>query len=105
MTKEEIEFVLKENNYLKGGTKEACLKVKHYMKKIQSIESKSSTEFKEFLECINTLLAFSFPAKDTIPTKYCCDNDCKYSGFLLCAGEFNTDDKSENICPYYTQER
>lgn len=105
MTKDQIEFIVKNNKYAKNGTKEACIKVKDYMKNINSIESKSSIEFNEFVECINTLLAFCFTEKDTIPTKYCCDNDCKYSAFLLCPGEFNTDDKSKNICPYYTQER
>ena len=100
-----MNFTLKYNSYIKNGTKQACVKVKDYVKKIQYIESNSSIEFKEFLECINILLAFTFPAKDTIPTKYYCDNDCRYSGYLLCAGEFNTDEKSEKICPYYTQER
>ena len=84
MTKDELNFIIEDNQYLKGGTKEAALKVKDYVKKIQYVESNSSIEFKEFLECLNTLLAFTFPAKDTIPTKYYCDNDCKYSRCLLC---------------------
>lgn len=104
MSKDEIQFILTDNNYLQGGIKEASIKVKDYVKNIQSVESKSSIDYKEFLDAINTLLAFSFRAKDTIPERWCCENDCKYSGFLLCAGEFNTDDKSEKICPYYVPE-
>lgn len=104
MSKDEIEYVLKKNGYIKNGTKEACVRVKDYLKNIQSIESKSSIDYKEFLNAINTLLAFSFRAKDTIPERWCCDNDCIYTNFLICAGEFNTDDKSEKICPYYVPE-
>lgn len=104
MTKDEIEFIIKDNSYLKNGTKQACIKVKDYMKNINSIESKSSIEFNEFIQCIGTLIAFSFQAKDTIPERWYCENDCRYNGCIICAGEFNTDDKSEKICPYYKQE-
>lgn len=90
MTKDEIEFILKNNGYLKNGTKEACLKVKDYLKQIKSIESKSSIEFNEFIQCISTLIAFSFRAKDTIPERWYCENDCRYTSSL--------------ICPYYKQE-
>ena len=105
MTKDEIEFILKHNSYLKGGTKESAIKVKEFIKQIETIESKSSIEFNEFIECIGTLIAFSFRAKDTIPEKWYCDNDCVYSSSLICKGEFNIDKKSENLCPYYKQER
>ena len=104
MNREQIEFILKYNNYLKGGTKEACVKVKDYLKKIEVIESKSSIDFDEFHDCINTLLAACFQAKDTIPLKYFCENDCRYTNGLLCPGEFNLDKNSKNICPYYKQE-
>ena len=104
MTKDELNFIIEDNQYLKGGTKEASLKVKDYVKKIQYIESNSSIEFKEFLEFLNTLLAFTFPATDTIPERWYCDNDCKCSGFLMCPGEFNTDENSHKLCPYYRQE-
>lgn len=104
MTKEELNFILKYNNYIKGGTKEASLKVKDFVKKIQYVESNSSIEFKEFLECIGTLLAFTFSSKDTIPERWYCDNDCRYNSCMICPGEFNTEEKSEKICPYYKQE-
>ena len=104
MTKDEIEFILKNNGYLKNGTKEACIKVKEFIKQTKKIESKSSIEFEEFIECINTLLAFCFKAKDTIPSFWYCDNDCKYSGTIICSGEFNIDKNSPKICPYYVPE-
>lgn len=106
MSKDEIEYVLKNNGYIKNGTKEACIKVKDFVKNIQSIESKSSIDCKEFLDAINTLLAFSFRAKDTIPERWCCDNDCIYTNFMTCPGEFNVskDSKDLKICPYYIPE-
>ena len=105
MTKKEIEFIIKNNSYLEKGTKQACIKVRDYLKKIEVIESKSSIDLDEFCNCINTLLAACFQDKDKIPSKFYCENDCKYSGFLLCAGEFNIDQDSDKICPYYTPER
>ena len=35
MNRKQIEFVLNASNFLKGGTHEACLKVKDYVKNIQ----------------------------------------------------------------------
>ena len=104
MTKNEIQFIVTDNNYLQGGTKEACIRVKDYVKNIKSIESNSSIDFNEFIESINILLAFTFRAKDTIPERWYCDNDCKYSSLMLCPGEFNTEEKAEKICPYYVPE-
>lgn len=31
MTKDELNFIIEDNQYLKGGTKEAALKVKDYV--------------------------------------------------------------------------
>lgn len=104
MTKDEIQFIVDYNNYLQGGTREAAIKIKDYLKQIKSIESKSSIEFNEFIQCIGTLLAFTFSSKDTIPERWYCDNDCRYNSCMICPGEFNTDEKSEKICPYYKQE-
>ena len=104
MTKDEIEFILKHNNYAKNGTKEACIKVKEFIKQTKKIESKSSIDYEDFLNSINTLLAFCFESNDKIPEKWYCDNDCVYSSSLICKGEFNIDKKSENLCPYYKQE-
>ena len=105
MTKDEIEFIVKRNNYLKDGTKEACIKVKEFIKQTKKIESKSSIDYEDFLNSINTLLAFCFQAKDTIPERWYCENDCRFTSSMICKGEFNIDKKSENLCPYYKQER
>ena len=37
MTKDEIEFILKNNGYLKNGTKEACIKVKEFIKQTKKL--------------------------------------------------------------------
>lgn len=104
MTKEEIDFVLKDNSYLENGTKQACVKIQDFLKHIKSIESSSSINNKEFLESVNILLAFTFASKDTVPNKWHCECDCRHSGSLLCPGEFNTDKSSHKLCPYYRQE-
>lgn len=31
MNREELNFVLKQNDYLEGGTKEACIKVRDFL--------------------------------------------------------------------------
>jgi len=104
MTKDEIQFILTDNNYLQKGTKESAIKVMDYLKNIESIQSKSSIEFNEFIQCISTLIAFSFRAKDTIPERWYCENDCRYTSSLICPGEFNLEENSKKICPYYKQE-
>ena len=104
MTKDEMQFVLKDNSYLENGTKQACVKIQDYLKNIKSIESSSPIDYKEFLESISTVLAFCFQHKDTIPNKWHCECDCRHSGSLLCPGEFNINKDSHKLCPYYRQE-
>ena len=104
MTKDEIEFILKHNSYLKGGTKEACIKVKEFIKQTKKIEFKSSIDYEDFLDSINTLLAFTFSSKDTVPDKWYCDNDCRFTSSMICKGEFNIDKNSKKLCPYYVPE-
>ena len=104
MTKDEIEFIVKRNNYLKDGTKEACIKVKEFIKQTKKIESKSSIDYEDFLNSINTLLAFCFQAKDTIPERWYCENDCRFTSSMICKGEFNIDKNSKKLCPYYVPE-
>lgn len=104
MTKEEMQFVLKDNSYLENGTKQACVKIQDFLKHIKSIESSSSVNNREFLDAINVLLAFSFREKDTIPERWYCECDCRHSGALLCPGEFNVNKSSHKLCPYFRQE-
>lgn len=104
MTKEEIDFVLKDNSYLENGTKQACVKIQDFLKQIKSIESSSSIDNREFLDAINVLLAFSFREKDTIPERWYCECDCRHSGALLCPGEFSISKNAKKLCPFYKQE-
>ena len=104
MTKKEIDFILKDNSYIENGTKQACVKIQDYLKNIKTSESSSSIEFNEFIECVGILLAFTFSSKDTIPERWYCDNDCRYNGCMICPGEFNLEEDSKKICPYYKQE-
>ena len=107
--REELDFVLEWNHYLKGGTKEACVKVRQYLSYVinpgnQIHAPLSCITADEFIEAVKTLMAFSFRQEDTIPERWNCDNDCCRVGDFLCQGECNIDPKSKNRCPFFADE-
>jgi len=106
---EVLEFVAEQNHYLEGGTKEACLKVREFLKFIQCdgndrIFTNSCVEPKEFISSVKTLMAFAFQKEDEIPKTWHCDNDCHRVNNILCPGECNIDKNSKNLCPYFIDE-
>ncbi len=109
MKRDMLEFCLENNDYMEGGTKEACVKVREFLKhsipqdnRLSSYHSCVSAE--EFKEAVETLLAFTFRQADTIPERWKCDNDCKMTSSLLCPGECNIDKDSDNVCPHFIDE-
>lgn len=109
LNRDEIEFVLSDNRYLKGGTKEACVRVRQVLKKSQNNcnqlhESFSSVENDEFLEAVKVLMAAAFKKEDEIPETWYCDNDCKMVSNLLCPGECNLSNDSKKRCPFFIDE-
>ena len=109
MKREELEFVLKDNNYMEGGIKEACVKVRDYLNSVvcttDVIHSSSSVTSEEFVDAVMTLMAFSFTHYDTVPERWYCDTDCHYlTSDLFCPGECNLDKKSKKLCPYFSDE-
>lgn len=110
MVRKELDSVLKQNQYLEGGTKEACVKVKDFLRhattnpgnQIQSTLSCVTAD--EFIEAVRTLMSFSFQQEDTIPEKWRCDDDCKRTSNLLCPGECNINKTSEKECPFFMDE-
>lgn len=110
MVRKELDSVLKQNQYLEGGTKEACVKVKDFLRhattnpgnQIQSTLSCVTAD--EFIEAVRTLMSFSFQQEDTIPEKWRCDDDCKKTSNLLCPGECNISKTSEKECPFFMDE-
>ena len=110
MERKELEFVLRHNAYLHGGTKEACVKVRDYLAKAKVSQNEIEPRFtdvtaEEFVEAVKTLMAFAFKEEDTIPERWQCDNDCHRVSYLLCPGEcLITTDSDASLCPYFMDE-
>ena len=109
MERNELAFVLKQNQYLEGGTKEACVKVREFLHYVTDPENQIHSELScvtadEFMEAVKTLIAFAFSQDDTIPEKWQCDTDCHLTSNILCPGECNIDKNSNKICPFFMDE-
>lgn len=109
MDRRELDFVLKQNQYLKGGTKEACVKVRDFLQHAtdpgnQICSSLSCVTDDEFVESVETLMAFAFQQEDAIPEKYKCDSDCHMASDLLCPGECNISKTADKVCPFFMDE-
>ena len=109
MKREELEYVLEHNNYLKGGTKEACVKAREFIKNSMNPGNQlhaplSCVKADEFVEAVKTLMAFAFRQEDTIPETWKCDNDCHRSSYFLCPGECNINKNSDKMCPFFMDE-
>lgn len=72
MERKELDFILENNHYLKGGTKEACVKAREFI--VNSINPGnqlhaplSCVKANEFVEAVKTLISFAFSQEDTIP--------------------------------------
>lgn len=109
MNQDELNFVLKWNDYSEGGTKQACVKVKEFLRhasiKEQDVHSVSScVTAEEFVKSVEILMAFAFQHEDEIPERWACDSDCHKVSSLLCLGEFNISKDSKKLCPYFQDE-
>ena len=83
MVRKELDFVLKQNQYLKGGTKKAIVKVKEFLQHATNPGNQK---------------------EDTIPETWKCDDDCKRTSNLLCPGECNISKTSKKECPFFMDE-
>lgn len=108
MKKSELEFVLNQNNYLKGGTKKSCILVRDFLKNATisrgEISSISAVTAEEFVKAVKILLAAASQNNDVVPDTWHCDSDCKLFSFLPCPGEYASDKNAKNLCPYFTDE-
>ena len=109
MNKTEMKCVLESNDFKTGGTKEACVKARDFLKYVEKsengiISNNSCVSSEEFVEAVKTLIAYSFGKEDTVPKRWYCDNDCRYVHSSFCKGECNIDNSSLNLCPFYSQE-
>lgn len=109
MERENLEFILEKKHYLKGGTKEACIKAREFINHSinpgnQLHSPLSCVKADEFLKAVNILIAFAFSQDDTIPETWKCDNDCLKTSYFLCPGEFGIEKDSEKRCPFFVDE-
>lgn len=109
MERKELDFVLKQNQCLEGGTKEACVKVRDFLQHAtnpgnQIHSALSCVTADEFMEAVKTLMAFAFQEEDAIPEKWQCDSDCRRVSYLLCPGEFNISKTANKMCPFFMDE-
>ena len=109
MERKELDFVLKHNHYLEGGTKEACVKIRNFLSHVRNPEyqihsNSSCVTADEFVDAVKTLTAFAFGQDDTIPERWQCDNDCRMVSNLLCPGECGISKTSDKICPFFMDE-
>mgnify|MGYP005815677995 FL=1 len=106
---EDLNAILKQNNYQKGGTLEACVKVREFLqgsipeaKTVHSLFSCVTAE--EFLEAVKVLMAFASQNPDTVPKRWHCSSDCCKCSSSFCQGECSLDKDSDNLCPYFQDE-
>ncbi len=109
MERKELDFVLKQNHYLEGGTKEACIKAREFLRHAtnpgnQIHSALSCVTADEFMEAVKVLMAFAFGQADTIPEKWTCDSDCHLVSDLLCPGECNISKTADKMCPFFMDE-
>ncbi len=109
MRRDELDLLLKQNDYLKGGIKEACIIAKEFLRFASVSESKirpllSPVSPKEFTKAVSILIAYASQSDDTIPEKWYCDDSCQLSSLLTCPGNFAIDKDADKICPYYKDE-
>ena len=105
----ELQYVLRNGQFKKGGTKEACVKAREFIKNSMNPGNQlhaplSCVNANEFVDAVKTLIAFAYRQEDTIPETWKCDNDCRRSSSFLCPGECNIRNDSNKMCPYFIDE-
>ena len=110
MERKELDSILAHNHYLKGGTKEACVKVRNFLNYAtnpgnQIHSALSCVTADEFMEAVKTLMAFAYRQEDSVPERWKCDSDCRKTSSLLCPGECNISKTADKMCPFYLDEK
>ncbi len=109
MERKELELVLKQNGYLEGGTKEACIKARVYLQSVinpgNQIHSPACpVTADEFMAAVRVLMAAAASEQDRVPETWYCDNDCARTSKLLCPGELCINKESKKCCPFFIDE-
>ena len=106
MTRKSLKSLIEEKSYLKGGTKEACVKAKEFLRAAicegNTVQARQfGVNSKEFCEAVKVLIAFAYEHADEVPRRWICDEDCKRISEDFCPGEFGIDKNSKNLCPFF----
>jgi hypothetical protein len=106
MERKELDYVLSHHYYLKGGTKEACVKVRDFLSHATTPGNEIHSELScvaadEFIEAVKTLMAFAFQQDDSIPEKWKCDSNCLMTFTIFCPGKCNISKTANKICPFF----
>lgn len=105
MQRNELERVIKENGFVSGGTKEACVKIRDFLFNLKcdekTISSFSCVENEDFIEAVKIVIAHTYPDEDTVPVRWGCDNACQLINQKFCPGECNISIESNLFCPYF----
>lgn len=120
MEREYLDDTIRHLKCIPFGTKEACIKVREYLKNarldsgndmIQGGEY-NSVDSKEFVEAVKVLMANSWEQRenDRVPDMWYCDSDCSnIDTCIFCPGECQlapTDEGgkslSKRLCPYFS---
>lgn len=109
MEREMLNWLLEKTEHLEGGTKEACIKAREFLHYARNSENRiyspvSCVSAEEFIESVETLMAFAFRQSDTIPEKWKCDSDCRLASNILCPGECNISKTAYKKCPFFMDE-
>ncbi len=109
MERAKLDFVISSNYYLKGGPKEACVKIREVLFNKRNPGNQLQAPFSwvninEFVEAVEILLASSFQKEDEVTKRWNCNNDCVKTSYTLCPGECSIDKNSKNICPFCVEE-
>jgi hypothetical protein len=109
LKKERFENVKKHFNYEKGGSLEACLIVREYLKSLDHPNAEFAVSYDEFMDATRILLAATWDSKEDKKIElHRCDNDCAKVGMTFCPGEFALQKRGKTLvkreCPFYVME-
>ncbi len=111
MERQELEKIIKDNQCIEGGTKEACIKIREVLNNKMNPGNQlhaplSCVSIEEFIDSVKVLLAFAIEQPDVKISQYYCENNCVYVYSTICPGEVNCGISKSGIklCPYYTTE-
>lgn len=106
MQRDQLEAILSDNNYLKGGTKEACIKIKETLNNCVNPGNQlhpllSCVGIEEFVDAVEVLVASAYQKEDEIPKTWHCNMVCVLNKGKVCPGMHSVKKDSDQLCPFF----